>query len=463
MRPDGVEMPRGGVPVASAAHAPGEDACTPPSSLTRLDGFDVVALLLLLCLVATLALTLVVPMTYDEAWTWLWVARRGPWYALSSYEVPNNHTLFSIVESLLPVAAVRAFPALIRVPNLVVAAFVTLVLARLSPKPRWLWTSLALASSPLLTIYVFLARGYLMGSLYVLLAGVAIDRGHDGLAGVCAGLAAATVPTFIFVVPGFVLLLVRRRAGKWLGAGVRFGTACVLSALLFYWPKLATVASMGHRYGSHWPLSWVARDTLGVLGANTWLSFALLAVVAWGLSRKQCSNSDVAKLLVAGCVSYVGTVALLVTFHAMRVPYMRNGTFLPLFLLAAVLVLAADSTSGLYRRVALAVLLLSAGMNVVKFVDVFVLKRSEPSAYAPMATLSATPLHRFEGATPARIEVGWAAEPAAQLFFEGNGVRVTINDGIDLRERCLAGSVPGPPGTRVRIVYADGTRGLSCF
>src|SRR2546422_1931774 len=44
------------------------------------------------------------------------------------------------------------------------------------------------------------------------------------------------------------------------------------------------------------------------------------------------------------------------------------------------------------------------------FRSVFVGKRSEPSAYAPMATLSATPLHRFEGATPARIEVGWRSE-----------------------------------------------------
>src|SRR5215831_439554 len=71
--------------------------------------------------VAALSLPGRAPLTYDEAYNFTDLAAHGLGYVLSHYPNPNNHVAFTGLQALLlPADAVRRWPPLLRIPNLLV-------------------------------------------------------------------------------------------------------------------------------------------------------------------------------------------------------------------------------------------------------------------------------------------------------------------------------------------------------
>jgi len=110
-----------------------------------------------------------VPISYDEAWTYLNFSSKSPLITLSYYPAPNNHIFFTLLtnfSSILPLPPVIA----LRLPNLLILpiAFIgfTFILREwFSGAMALIGSSLLIASYPI-QLYSLQARGYL---LYILL------------------------------------------------------------------------------------------------------------------------------------------------------------------------------------------------------------------------------------------------------------------------------------------------------
>ena len=200
-----------------------------------------------------LAVSGVLPLTYDEAWTFIEFTRHGAAYSATHYPLPNNHVAFSILEALVvPERWVIANPLWVRLGNLIVLAVLLLLLRAMLLRHLAL-RGLALAAtvaalvlcSPLVTLYELLARGYGLGTLLLL---IAIEYGamreRRVTAAVSCALAAWTVPTFALAVPGvFLAMLWQGGRTHWMRT-VQSAVLFVVLTLLLYSPILGSV--LGH-------------------------------------------------------------------------------------------------------------------------------------------------------------------------------------------------------------------------
>jgi hypothetical protein len=114
-----------------------------------------------------------VPISYDEAWTYLNFSSKSPLVTLSYYPAPNNHILFTLAtnfSSLLPLPHAIA----LRLPNLLLLpiafmAFTFILKEWFSGTIALIGASLLIASYPV-QLYSLQARGYL---LYIVLGAAA--------------------------------------------------------------------------------------------------------------------------------------------------------------------------------------------------------------------------------------------------------------------------------------------------
>ena len=100
----------------SRAGCAGEDGALPD----RGAGEVFLALLVVAGVLGWLALA-VVPLTYDEAYSWTNYIQRGWRVACCLYDAPNNHMFHSMLAaSILPRTTVARWPLFLCVPNLLV-------------------------------------------------------------------------------------------------------------------------------------------------------------------------------------------------------------------------------------------------------------------------------------------------------------------------------------------------------
>src|SRR5712691_6080337 len=154
----------------------------------------IVPALVLGAVAAAAGLTGAVPMTWDEGYTFLRISSHGLAAAFTTYPMPNNHVLFSGFESLLPAQWIAHWPPLLRTFNVAFAAAMGAALGTVVSSP--LLAILLGLCAPIFTLYLLLARGYLIGTIFLLGAIVQADRARPLRAGLLAGLAVACVPTF---------------------------------------------------------------------------------------------------------------------------------------------------------------------------------------------------------------------------------------------------------------------------
>jgi hypothetical protein len=379
--------------------------------------------------IAALGLFAVVPLTWDEAWNFLRFSSHGVRAAFGSAQEPNYHWLFSALQSLIPADAVWEHPPLLRAVNAVVAVALALVLYRLVqklPRPALLAT-LLLFCSPLFTLYLCVARGYLLGTLLFLCAMLLRDR--PWIAGLFAGLSCACVPTFGLALPGALLALDKGK--RWRAAVAGAGVIVP-----------ASIAAHGTLAGSaRWGLQW--QGFLHALLAPAWPAHLLLAAAVLFLWKDR--PKGLALGLLGGVATTLLAIAVLAFFEVADPPYPRNLLFVPLFAWLAVLLATR-------ARPAVLGLLAAAAAMEAAFLIAALRPHGDPNLHPYLRELTPAPLVSSSFET---LECDFAIAPQCELFARGR--RVLPLHAVP--DACASGSVRVPGQA---IVLQPGSR-LLCY
>jgi hypothetical protein len=428
-------------------------------------------------LILAMACLPLVPLTYDEAWNFTNVSSRGVAFAYRSYEFPNNHTLFSIVQTLIPHSAVDRWPPLLRVPNVLIA-FALLITLHITTRQRRAISGALVAAalalcSPIFTSYLLIARGYLLGTV-LLLAAVHIvseDR-HAWLGGFTSGLAVAVVPTFGYAVPGIAACLALR---FWRTRDFRplllFAVSLVASVTAFYAPKFGTVLEQGRRWREDASIGEFIASTGEFVGNGALWSLAavalavalITAVFRRGPQTSQTRDASSMILLASSVVSFYACVGVLAAVDIANPPYPRNAVFAPLFVWVMV-VMAARHLGGRWSVVGHGALGLNAAAGAWLLLVHFVAPSGNPTAYPLIARLGGTAIERairsdaFAHATS--LECNWAAKPVAELY--GRVLKMPVNDVRREPGECGVGDTAPPRDASVWAVDGE-HRTLLCF
>ena len=377
--------------------------------------------------IAALGLLAIVPLTWDEATNFLLF--HGVRTAFGTAQEPNYHWLFSMLQALIPARAIWAHPAMLRVLNAPIAVALAVALYKMlqsSPRPALLAT-LLLFCSPLFTLYLCVARGYLLGTLLLLCA--LLLRERPWIAGLLAGLSCACVPSFVLALPGALLALSKRDALK---AAIA-GAAVIVPASLAARGSLAAT----QRFGLIWP-AFVHALLVPAWPAHLCLGLALLFLL-------RDRPRGLALGLLAACASALLAIAVLAFFELSTPPYPRNLLFVPLFGWLGVLIVTRA------RPAVVGLLGVSAAIEVAFLV--FALRPGgDPNALPYLRELTPAPMVHgsFES-----LECDFPIAPQCKLYAHGRPVRALTAAPRD----CSSGSFNAPSQT---IVLQPGAR-LACY
>ena len=154
------------------------------------------------------------PLTYDEAYNRLVYGDLGSSGILRTYNAPNNHLLFTVLQSFIPNRLLAWDPWTIRIVG--VASGIAMVAALIGVSAARRTTPLlglfVVIGSPLLVTYLFVSRGYTFSAVLLVAAtatAVALAR-RSLLFGVCLGAAVLALgtwplPTNGFFAPGWII------------------------------------------------------------------------------------------------------------------------------------------------------------------------------------------------------------------------------------------------------------------
>ena len=181
--------------------------------------------------VAQRAVLLGQPMRYDESVTYLYFAGRSWYTAISAYQFPNNHLLYTVIAKATS-SLMHGAPWALRLPAFLAGVAIlplTYTVGRVlfTPASALIGTALV-AGSTTLTLYATNARGYslvVVAYLLLLLLGARIRAGHGRstiwIAFACASAAGlATIPTMLYPMGAaamwlaLVLIVDRGRAAR---------------------------------------------------------------------------------------------------------------------------------------------------------------------------------------------------------------------------------------------------------
>ncbi len=249
----------------------------------------------------------ILPIFYDEAWTFLNFSLKSPLVTVSYYPAPNNHVFFSLLTNashLLPLPE----PLGLRLPNLIllpIMFWLALLILRNWFAGHWalLGALLFVVSYPV-QLYSVQARGYLLYMMLGALAFYAVyqlaerhkpDRYYGVFSLICI-LGLYTIPSFLYVIFScsvfFVASVALSRSWDKLRPFVLSGASIIVGTLLLYAPVFivsgwqsvfnnsyvqrqtwATIAAQMHTHliqTSNWLIAY--------LPAYGWLALVLLLV-----------------------------------------------------------------------------------------------------------------------------------------------------------------------------------------
>ena len=313
------------------------------------------------------------PMRYDEAVTYLYFVGRPWWTAISAYQFPNNHLLYTVLAKITSGLGGGA-PWAIRVPALIAGvAIIPLTYAvgrALFTPAAALIGSALVAASTTLTLYATNARGYslLVAGYLVLLLLAARVRAEGGTPrrwiafALVSAAGLATVPVMLYPIGAVAVWLVlvvslehpeRARADVVPLVGA-VGAAGVI-AMLAYVPiiranGLAALTANKFVAGSPWPQFF--RELFPSLGGAlvSWadpfplvLAPLLLGALVVGSARSTRVSREGVSVITAALMG--SAIVLLATHHA---PFARTW----LWLLPIACLLVGVGVELMVRRVA---------------------------------------------------------------------------------------------------------------
>ncbi len=399
----------------------------------------IVPALVLGAVAAAAGLTGAVPMTWDEGYTFLRISSHGLAAAFTTYPMPNNHVLFSGLEALLPAQWIAHWPPLLRTFNVAFAAAMGAALGTVVSSP--LLAILLGLCAPIFTLYLVLARGYLIGTIFLLGAIVQADRARPLRAGLLAGLAVACVPTFALALAGGSIAL---KSGRLRAAAV---FAAVVAATYF------AIAGEVFRQRSLWG----TRPGLflpGLIGfghgPGQIVSMALLGIAAILVAMQRPPAQSLGLALLASAAGFVALVVVLGPLGLLDEPYPRNALFVPLFGWLGLLLLAQGRT-----RTAVAGLLgASAALGAVLLALAF-RPGADPNRYPYLRSLTPSPLQR---SLSLDFDSMAGDSMLAGLYARHKPIRPLET----IPSVCFAGSIRPEPAQTV-VLYRDGAPLLLCY
>jgi hypothetical protein len=465
--------------------------------LLALDVVAALALVYCAIVVVSLALSGVVPLIYDEAWNYLALSNRYIFYPLVRYKVPNNHIFFTFAQSVLvPDFLVRVNPHFLRIPNLLYAGAAVLLSyhvlvrrggVRIAP---FAGAVLAVALvSPLATTYLFVARGYLLGTVLLLAGCYYLSRppARYPFTGWLLVVGAAwTIPTFGYTLPGLFALHLMRLWSE----GRRFEwrrdplPRVVAILVVVYLPAAHEIVGWTSGASATWGALFAhIRFVVGQIGnfegstvayvvGSVACGLGLLALLVQlptvlGEPRSEHVDRRMFSVMVLACVaSYFACVAALALLGIAKPPYVRHAVFVPLFLVVGVLTWLAHGPSRWPLVMAGVLLALNAIVGIDRLRTTLV--AGDPNAYSEFfAMLSATPLSRQlppggNGVLEIR-PAGPISRRTAMLFHHAFDLPVAEANLAGEVPRCDLGSFPPPPLQRVQILVESGKVLELCF
>lgn len=306
-----------------------------------------------------------VGIVYDEAWNWNEYARLGTKFTYTHYSA-NNHVLYGLLMSFIPLKWVNKEPFFIRTANFGVVILLLGIITAYTKmlKNTTLRFSLfaivflsILFSSPQFSYYLFVGRGHLLAATLALLALYLRNPKFKWQIASDFVLALATysISTFNYLLPGlFFVDWFKYGLTKALIRGVR----TVTFSLLLFGPNLQGLMKERLLYRERFPF-WFEYPKLALGGTfslpvtdwNIWVGVAVfclatvLTFVALWKSRKQSisDNTWVAAYLLAAILSFFCVVQFFNYIHYVEPPWQRNALFVSPFLVIALLLLLDSS------------------------------------------------------------------------------------------------------------------------
>jgi hypothetical protein len=428
---------------------------------------------------AIVALGHAAPITYDEAFDRLYYGSFPIGQIVRSYDLPNNHIAFTILQSFISTSLLRWDPWTVRIfSDLFGIAAISLLLwgARRRRLGPW-FPLLAVAGSPLLVSYLFLARGYTFSAFFLMLGAllpVALrKRATHGLVLGATAFALGTwpLPDFLYAAPGWALGLVAvlgfRRAAV-AAAIYAVEVAIAFAPIAGEIHKQSKVAWAGHQ--AWWPwLGDVLRATDALPVAAWLLAGVAVAVSAWrrgGLGVPRDPAARVAVVAAAMALSWFVLVGVSYAVGIEDLPFVRS-TVPALWLVLAAVV--AVLPRGRFEFAATAVLLPGAIWAVV----VWVLALTGHGWHAVDRT---TENQLFYGATPTSIrdvpghgdriactDLDFPTCRIVRWNLARRGVAVTFPGTKYMPDvPCIVGSVRVPPPGQVLVYRGNRIVGAVC-
>jgi len=486
----------------SSLHREQSMGAVKPGSDSTLPGTLAILIIALAILAAVVWMGVLghLPLTFDEAYNYEQLSRHGVLFVVTHYIAPNNHRLFTMLQTTLPDAWIARVPTLLRLWNIALCVVIMSLLVPMLLRAGWSrsWTAFWLAAilfcAPAFTLYLFIIRGYLLGFTLVLSAAVigALFSSPAGLVAmsVVAGLATATVPTFLLAFPGLMLVsfvrLWRLRGARTAILSAALGSVLHLTAGLgLYLRDMGEVRNNTHAIQE--AATWrTFLEQTSLLGNTAWISaayFLLLAGALWVALRRSSSTEKpdghrktedrsadgtsrlLAFHLLGACASYVCVFTPAIAAHLTDCPFTRQGLFVaPFVSISIALLLARQSPRVRWGAGAVVAMNLVLGATLAWSAGV---RPGDPNRYPYLHDLLPTPA---AGAAQLIRRVGpidalestpiWGsteAEPYESVFHVP---QVPLADTSTLE--CAVGRFRPVPGQEV-VAVKDHHRYLLCF
>lgn len=336
-------------------------------------------ILLFLQLLFLLYVSIISPafaMTIDEAWNFMFISRFGFLYALTHYPAANNHIVFTALQALIvPPNILWSYPYFLRITNVFAgtALFMLLYffLCTFLSKKSFLWSMVIFVTfffiSPTVTTYFIVARGYILGIVFLLSGIYVLTSRRYVPAAVLFILSGWTIPTYIYTLPliYFGSLVFGRRDDR--NAVMYAAVGTILGLLLCYVPVIRSVLAQTNAVGNLSLPQYITETRLfltnysyspyGNIFNMVYIAIYIISLAVIFRARVPAKFKLFILSLTSSIASYLGCIIVLSITHVARPPYLRNGIFIPIFI-AITIVCTLAITRHLWLKILISVIIL---------------------------------------------------------------------------------------------------------
>jgi len=307
----------------------------------------------LTCIVFTflVALSLIIPLNYDEVWNYVHVSSKPFVTIITYYDYPNNHIFHSLLVRLFGITSLYArHPNAIRLVSCITTIILWEIICRIvhiqRPWKKFFVFLGFISFSPQILLFSVYSRGYMLGTVLLFLSIMYLQKKKVARSVLFAILSVYTVPTFLYAFPGlWVYLLYKKEIREAIThafltfVGISFVYLPILNKLILHTNAKWNDVSYGI----------FLKDTFHdfLFFPPTLVIFVMSLLVLLPIITKKLripSKTTQKKLLPVflsiSIVSYLGTICLLYYSKGTNPPFVRNGVFLVVFLFILCLFLA---------------------------------------------------------------------------------------------------------------------------